>query len=577
MERNKLELSPKVITGFDLDSLVRKADQLNLENRQTYAIPFPKNPSRWRSHYHFEPRPIAFTCEGEVEGGLNWLAGSLFDFSFTRSLFAVLYSKEGGPCFDPASLFSLELAAKLDGYCDYASFCRDLRQQDKGEHYRQIAGIEDSIPGEDDLCHFRARVGCESINSILNVFVTFLNKEFSLINGEVLCTDGQLEPSYSRYRGCAFFSPECREFLLGKSACQQLHEQIDSGAKRILITCPFPAAVEKIREAMKKKDFEPKVALLEIEYLPDAGKSDADKLAKLLSLNEGLLPPLAIKWSRITMDEEGRLLGNCPKAPSDLEARVGYHIDNENPEKKERVFGYLQQRTTAVNVVLGLELPVANSTYPANANEGNLFLSHREKAAVSYQPGQLNCMDAAYDQNRIYRALSAKDAIALIAYNPRNENLSEEALRQRGYDRCGTPYAPCGRLCRSNGYNYDSRSRQYICGLACSEQERKQCAHGKKTWGYTRRMSFKDYPRLIGPIRRGSDDWQIFYGLRTASERTNSYSQEVIEEGRRLRLRGIKAFSFAGAIGALTQLLRRALNFVLDVTYTLGRLHPLRV
>jgi hypothetical protein len=36
-------------------------------------------------------------------------------------------------------------------------------------------------------------------------------------------------------------------------------------------------------------------------------------------------------------------------------------------------------------------------------------------------------------------------------------------------------------------------------------------------------------------------------------------------------MRGLKAFHFAAAIRVLAQLLRRALNFVLDATYTLGK------
>jgi hypothetical protein len=84
-------------------------------------------------------------------------------------------------------------------------------------------------------------------------------------------------------------------------------------------------------------------------------------------------------------------------------------------------------------------------------------------------------------------------------------------------------------------------------------------------------MAFKDYPRLIGPIQRGTPAWHHLYAARTASERTNSYDQEVIANGRPLRMRGLNAFRFAGAIRTLAQLLRRALHFVLDVTYTLGR------
>ena len=84
-------------------------------------------------------------------------------------------------------------------------------------------------------------------------------------------------------------------------------------------------------------------------------------------------------------------------------------------------------------------------------------------------------------------------------------------------------------------------------------------------------MSFKDHPRLIGPIQRGSKAWQRLYGARSSSERTNSYDQEVVAQAHPLRMRGLKAFRFAGALRTFAQLLRRALNFVLDVTFTLDK------
>jgi hypothetical protein len=84
-------------------------------------------------------------------------------------------------------------------------------------------------------------------------------------------------------------------------------------------------------------------------------------------------------------------------------------------------------------------------------------------------------------------------------------------------------------------------------------------------------MSFKDHPRLIGPIQRGSKAWHELYKARSSSERTNSYDQEVVGNAHPLRMRGLKTFRFAGAIRTLAQLLRRALNFVLDVTYTLDQ------
>ena len=64
-------------------------------------------------------------------------------------------------------------------------------------------------------------------------------------------------------------------------------------------------------------------------------------------------------------------------------------------------------------------------------------------------------------------------------------------------------------------------------------------------------MSFKDHPRLIGPIQRGSKAWHDLYGARSASERTNSYDQEIVGKAHPLRMRGLKAFRFAGAMRTL--------------------------
>ena len=577
MSRKEIPLSAETIQPFDLENLREKAAELNRKNRETYITPFPKDPSRWVSYYQFEPRPIELTPDGEVEGRVSSLMGSVFDFGFTRAVFAPQYGKEGGPCFDPASLFFLELAAKVDGYPDYASFCRDLNQQELGRRYRELAGLGDRIPGEDDLSNFRTKVGSKAIDSLMAVFVGFF-KDFGLIKGEFLSTDGQLEPSNSRYKGCAYFCEGCRQFSLQESDRQELCQQLQDGAKRLQIVCPFPEVVQKVLQATTKKDkpHEPKVTLLAVEYLPEESSETAGRrqLAELLSLPEEQVPPLRITWSHLERGPQGELLGSCPKVPSDLGARVGYHVDNQDPQKKERVFGYLHQKTTDINDELGLELPVGNSTYPANANEGNHFEEHRSQVPIPFLPGQVQLLDGAYDQGPVYQKVRQNGGVPIIAYNPRNENRSPEAFLERGYDQSGTPYAPCGRLCRSNGYDYQSDSRQYVCGLQCSPEEQKHCPHGQKVRGYSCRMSFKEHPRLIGPIQRGTEDWKVLYGARTASERTNSYDQEVICKSRSPKLRGLKAFRFSGAIRTLAQLLRRALTFVLDVTYTLGKLLP---
>jgi len=575
MSRAVLSLSPEQLTAFDLDAFIAHAEALNQRHRETFTTPFPKAPSRWLSHYHFTPHPIGLTARGDIDGDLSWLVGATLDFSFTRALCAPYYGTRGGRCYDPASLVVLEVAAKVDEYVDYAQFGKDLHQSDKGRRYRQLAGLHDAVPAEGDQCHFRYRVGADVIDQITAVAVDFLS-HFGLIQGQLLSTDGQLEPSYSRDKGCTYACQSGGAFPVDEAAQQALREQLQSGAKRLQLTCPFPDVVDKVRQstAQKGSPKAPKVALLEIDNVPAAAGSTSDHhhVAELLGLGPDDVPPCRLKWCHLSQKATGELVGCCPKMPSDLEAKIGVHVDTQHPAKKEEVFGYLHLKTTDLNPQLGLELPVGNSTYPANAKEGNKFIPHRTQLQVPVVPGQVQLGDSAYDLTRHYEWLHEQGAIAVFDYNRRNEHVDETSLLNRGYDQNGTPYAPCGRLCRSNGYDYETQSRQYVCGFQCPAEEQKRCPHRHGALGYSHRMSFEDHPRLIGPIQRGSKAWHDLYGARSSSERTNSYDQEVVGKAHPIRMRGLKAFRFAGAIRTLAQLLRRALNFVLDVTYTQGKM-----
>lgn len=574
MSRHILTVSHEQLTSFDLDAFVAHAAALNHHYQETFITPFPKAPSRWLSHYQFTARPITLSTDGNVEGGLSWLIGATIDFSFTRAICVPHYGSRGGPCYDPASLVFLEVVAKVDQYVDYARFCDDLRHPNKGCRYRQLAGLDNAIPGEDDLCHFRYRVGAEAIDTTMGALVN-LFRTFALINGDLLSTDGQLEASHSRYKGCAYACEGCQSFPVDEAGRRELRRQVQNGAKRLQLTCPFPEAVDKVRKTTAKKGnpVTPKVALLEIESRQGGQRSSSDRhqLATLLGLSKDDLPEVRLKWCHLRQGAKGELLASCPKVPSDLEAKVGYHIDTKEPSKKERVFGYLHLKTTAINQSLGLELPLGNATYAADAKEGSLFIEHRDALSIPVLPGQVQLADAAYDITRNYQWIAGHGGIAVFDYNPRSEHLDAESLRKRGYDPYGTPYAPCGRRCRSNGYDYQDNSRQYVCGRPCARNERERCPHRYGVRGYSHRMAFKDHPRLIGPLQRGTSAWRRLYAARTASERTNGYDQEVIANGRSLRMRGLKAFRFAGAIRVSAQLLRRALNFVLDVTYTLGK------
>jgi hypothetical protein len=124
---------------------VAHADAFNQHTRDAFTTPFPKNPSRWLSHYQFVPRPVTFTAQGDLDGGLSWLVGATIDLNFTRSICASHYGSRGGPCYDAASLVFLEIAAKVDQVVDYARFCENLQQMDKEHRYRQLAGLHDHV------------------------------------------------------------------------------------------------------------------------------------------------------------------------------------------------------------------------------------------------------------------------------------------------------------------------------------------------------------------------------------------------------------------------------------------------
>ncbi|MDH3599084.1 MAG: hypothetical protein OEU26_05525, partial [Candidatus Tectomicrobia bacterium] len=392
MNRKIIPVSHFQLTSLDLEAFISQAEALNQRNQETFATPFPKNPSRWISHYPFHPRPITFTDQGGVEGDLSWLIGATLDFRFARDLCAGAYGARGGHCYDPASLLFLEVAAKVDSYPDYASFCHDLDQADKGRRYRDLAGLDQAIPGQDSFTNFRKRVGHSVVDHTMAIMGQ-LFIDFGLIKGQVLSTDGQLEPTHSRFKGCAYACQACQELPIDEASRHQLAEQLQNGSQRLEMLCPFPEVIDKVRKATAKTGTprDPQVTLLEVEALPPDQTSSPShpQLAALLDVPQDQLPPVRLKWSHLSLTANGEWRASCPKVPSDLEAGVGYHVDTKNPGKKERVFGYLHLKTTDFHPDFTLELPLGHSTYAAGTDEGTEFMGHRGALAMPVLPGQV--------------------------------------------------------------------------------------------------------------------------------------------------------------------------------------------
>ena len=75
--------------------------------------------------------------------------------------------------------------------------------------------------------------------------------------------------------------------------------------------------------------------------------------------------------------------------------------------------------------------------------------------------------DAKYDIINNYIYLRDKNAIPILDYNRRNEDLSKPTLLNRGYNENGYPFAPCGLLTRPNGFDKRNQRLTFCCFKQC--------------------------------------------------------------------------------------------------------------
>ncbi len=182
------------LTQFSIDNIIAKLKEINHAVNWAHANPFPKEESRWLSRYQFHPQFVQVNDDGSVRGGLSQLVAALIDFSFVRSVAADAYSIFGAPCYDPVSLFVLDLCRYLDKIADTKHFCSILRDPDLGQPYRTLAGLrEDSIPCRATLTNFRGRLGESRYLELFHTLVSLVEK-LGFLSYRVQATDGTLFP-----------------------------------------------------------------------------------------------------------------------------------------------------------------------------------------------------------------------------------------------------------------------------------------------------------------------------------------------------------------------------------------------
>ena len=545
------------------------------------------------STYRFKKRFVKIYENGDIQGGYCRIITSLIDFSFIRSIVADCYSPYGPPCYDPPSLFLLDLFRYIDGYPNMSKFLELVRDVDMGRCYRTYAGISmDNIPCEGTFSIFRARLGETLYNEIFHVLVDIFH-QLEMITFKILAHDGTLYPTWARYKGCTYFCDQCIAItvnnIINKVKNRILYRLNNLSSNnlgsevRVYTECPsdrFPEDVNK-----------PKIELFAFRLAFADGELSEEQIntAILFGVKEELdkqqLCINTIRSNALFFSDDGAMTICCPKLPKDTDARIGVRRNPQNPNKKQKIFGYNLVLSTSVEIHLKLELPVAVTNIAGNAEEGSQIINNDEQIYNQHQCQPIiDIADAKYDITNNYNYIRGKRSIPIIDYNPRNENLSKQALIDRGYDQNGWPFAPCGLLCRPNGFDKKHQRLTFCCFKQCLKLRPKAiadlqnrydiaiCPYRQNQMGFAKHMYVKEHPRLVTEIPRGSKRYQNLKKIRSASERSNSTLKEDLKIIDRPRVLNISRADILAQMAAIVLLLKRAFKFVAKITVLFMRL-----
>ena len=581
---------------FTVANVSRKLNEINLQISLSHQKSFPN--LFLLSNYRFKKRFVKILPNGDIQGGYPKMITSLIDFSFIRSLVADCYSPYGPACYDPPSLFLLDLFRYIDGHQNMTKFLQLVRDKDRGRCYRTHAGIsEDNIPCEGTFSIFRTRLGEKLYNEIFHVLVDIFH-QLEMITFKILAHDGTLYHTWARYKGCTYFCDQCScitvEDVVGKVKNRVLYRlnniaENNMGSEvRVYTQCPS----DRFPEDVKK----PKIELFAFKL----GFTDGDlteeqrNTAILFGVEEELAKQqLCINTSRSNVSsinfDDGTITISCPKLPKDTDARIGVRRDPKNPDKLQKIFGYNLVLSTSVEVHLKIELPVAVTNISGNADEGSQIITNNDQISKHHcataNQVKIDIADAKYDIIKNYDYIRGKGSIPIIDYNSRRENLSKQAIIDRGYDQKGWPFAPCGLLARPNGFDKKHQRLTFCCFKQCLKLRPKAmdnlnnqyniaiCPHIRNRNGFAKHMYVKEHPRLINEIPRGAKRYNLIKKIRSASERANSTMKEDLKILEKHRVLNSSRANILAQMAGIVLLLTRAFKFIVRFTILFRKLH----
>ena len=569
------------LAPFSIGSIIKKLNRIHVCINSKHDRPFSKPAILWLSEYTYQRRYIKIHPDGRIAGGLSRFVSSLIDFSFIRSIVADEYRKIGF-AYDPVSLFLLALFCCLEKYPNMKAFVEIIRDREKGKHYRLYAGITyPNIPCEATFTNFKERLGEDLYNRIFHALVEIVEL-LGFISYKIIATDGTLFPTNARYKGCTCFCKECKSVKftgLIENVRQKIRYRLNNPERivpgkeiRIRQECPSPTFPKDVTR--------PKVEflVLSLEYADTENPSPFNQIFGLKEELQKAGLDLVVKRGIITevdlTHDRDSFFFRCPRLPSDMEAKIGVRRDTQNPNRKVKIFGFNAVIDTSVEKTLGIELPVACTTIAGNAQEGKHYITNRKQTLEYHgKKSRIDLGDAKYDEHQNYAFSRSNGAIPIIDYNPRNEKLTTSALRERGYDQNGWPYAPCGILTRPNGFDFNSQRANFNCRRQCilSKDQKivdyaKNCPCFISYNGFSKHVSTRQFPRLILEVIRGTYRYRKLKTLRSASERTNATAKDDFCILAKPKIRGLKNAGILSQMAVIIVLLKRISSFIVKIT-----------
>lgn len=196
---------------------------------------------------------------------------------------------------------------------------------------------------------------------------------------------------------------------------------------------------------------------------------------------------------------------------------------------KYRWFGY--KLHLAVAAPTGFPLAAVTSTAKVHDSQLAIPLWGRVRARGA---GQVSALwDRAYDDARVYRAVQAAGAAAII---PINRHGGQPPV---GRVADGRPACSMGYAMTAVGYDPGRQVQKFRCPHATGHVD---CPMGMawcsaSNYGFVVKIPINENPREVGRIVRGTPQWDRLYALRTTVERAYSYLKEQLNL-RWVRVRG---------------------------------------